>query len=53
MEKSYLYVLVYDCNGKEVMMCSTINYAVAQRKKAWYDAQLGKVGIIKKMYKRT
>lgn len=53
MEKKYIYVLVYDCGGKEVLVCSTANYAVAQRKKAWYDEQMGKEGKIKKMYKRA
>lgn len=53
MEKKYIYVLVYDCGGKEVLVCSTANYTVVQRKKAWYDEQMGKEGKIKKMYKRA
>ncbi len=53
MEKKHIYVLVYDCNGKEVVACATPNYTVAQHKKTWYDELMGKQGKIKKMYKRA
>ena len=51
MKKKHLYVLVYDCNGKEVVACATPNYTVAQRKKTLYDGLLGRQGKIKKCTK--
>ncbi len=51
MEKNFIYVLIYECGGKQVVMTATPNYKVVQYKKAWYDQHLGKEGKIKKLHK--
>ena len=51
MKKNYVYVLVYDLNGKQVIMATSNNYTVLQHKKTWYDARLTTQGKIKKLYK--
>ena len=51
MEKRYIYVLVYDCKGKEIIIASSPNYTVIHHKKDWYDRATGNNGRIKKLYK--
>ena len=53
MNKNYVYVLVYDCGGKQVIIATSGNYAIIQRKKHAYDARLGKEGKIKKLTKSS
>lgn len=51
MEKKYIYVLVYDCGGKQVIKCSSANYSVIAHMKRRYDVAMEREGKIKKLLK--